>query len=356
MDLAAETSRQMASLAGRVLLLTGELDRREGWRDEGATSRRGVARRALRHLGRHGASVGPRRPASLRPARPRGGAVRGRDQLRQGARRRRRCDPRDRPGRGASKHVRRQCRELAQLDRSVLRRPRNDRHDAVPCVSTTTYRTLTAQLPPESYAEVRGAARGPWPRRSLRRTTPWDQRVADAFVSFGPLSGSGRWRSPLSRRGPRPTGRPARRDPAEPSKLAAELDRGGHISVETLRRIACDATIVDRGRRRRGPHDVRRAGPLVIPTDAQRREIRRATAHCRFPSCTNATFTNPHHVDPWKPDGPTDLRQSGVCSASTTTTWCTVGVDGVGRRERRAHLRRPDGRVMTSRPSPLWTS
>ena len=38
MDLAAETSRQMASLAGRILLLTGELDRREGWRDEGATS------------------------------------------------------------------------------------------------------------------------------------------------------------------------------------------------------------------------------------------------------------------------------------------------------------------------------
>ena len=28
----------MASLAGLVVLLTGELDRREGWRDDGATS------------------------------------------------------------------------------------------------------------------------------------------------------------------------------------------------------------------------------------------------------------------------------------------------------------------------------
>ncbi len=37
-ELAAETSRRMASLAGLVVLLTGELDRREGWRDDGATS------------------------------------------------------------------------------------------------------------------------------------------------------------------------------------------------------------------------------------------------------------------------------------------------------------------------------
>ena len=37
-ELAAETSRHMASLAGLVVLLTGELDRREGWRDDGATS------------------------------------------------------------------------------------------------------------------------------------------------------------------------------------------------------------------------------------------------------------------------------------------------------------------------------
>ena len=38
MELAAETSRHMASLAGLIVLLTAELDRREGWRAEGATS------------------------------------------------------------------------------------------------------------------------------------------------------------------------------------------------------------------------------------------------------------------------------------------------------------------------------
>src|SRR3984957_10854163 len=38
MELAAESARRMASQAGLIVLLTGELDRREGWRAEGATS------------------------------------------------------------------------------------------------------------------------------------------------------------------------------------------------------------------------------------------------------------------------------------------------------------------------------
>ncbi len=61
MELAAETSRQMASLAGRLVQLTAELDRRQGWRTEGATSleswmveRCGVSvptARAMAHVG-----------------------------------------------------------------------------------------------------------------------------------------------------------------------------------------------------------------------------------------------------------------------------------------------------------------
>ena len=38
MEEVAETSRRLASQAGRIVLLTGELDRRQGWRAEGATS------------------------------------------------------------------------------------------------------------------------------------------------------------------------------------------------------------------------------------------------------------------------------------------------------------------------------
>src|SRR5215469_9967195 len=38
MEEAAATSHQLASLAGRIVLLAAELDRREAWRDEGATN------------------------------------------------------------------------------------------------------------------------------------------------------------------------------------------------------------------------------------------------------------------------------------------------------------------------------
>ena len=38
MESAAETARRMGALVGRFVELVGELDRREGWRAEGATS------------------------------------------------------------------------------------------------------------------------------------------------------------------------------------------------------------------------------------------------------------------------------------------------------------------------------
>src|SRR6202035_136791 len=88
--------------------------------------------------------------------------------------------------------------------------------------------------------------------------------------------------------------------------LSGELERDGLISCETVRRIACDATIAigvddDVG------HTMYEGRARREPTDAQRREVMRRDRHCRFPGCTNATFTNTHHVVPWKPDGHTDL-------------------------------------------------
>ena len=50
MEEAAETSRHLASLAGRIVLLAAELDRREGWRAEGATSLEAWLSRTLRCL------------------------------------------------------------------------------------------------------------------------------------------------------------------------------------------------------------------------------------------------------------------------------------------------------------------
>src|SRR5580700_3771981 len=38
MEMAAKASRQVAAQIGRFVEVVGELDRRQGWRDEGATS------------------------------------------------------------------------------------------------------------------------------------------------------------------------------------------------------------------------------------------------------------------------------------------------------------------------------
>ena len=93
----------------------------------------------------------------------------------------------------------------------------------------------------------------------------------------------------------------------ETSELAGELERDGLISSETVRRIACDATVAiavddDVG------HTMYEGRARRFPTDAQRREIMRRDRHCRFPRCTNVTFTNVHHLKPWGMGGPTDLH------------------------------------------------
>ncbi len=86
-----------------------------------------------------------------------------------------------------------------------------------------------------------------------------------------------------------------------------DLERDGLISAEVVRQIACDATMAigvddDVG------HTMYEGRARREPSDAQRREIMRRDRHCRFPGCSNVTFTNVHHVVPWKPGGPSDLE------------------------------------------------
>jgi hypothetical protein len=138
--------------------------------------------------------------------------------------------------------------------------------------------------------------------------------------------------------------------------LAGELERDGLISTEVIRHIACDATFAvavddDVG------HTMYEGRASRWPTHAQRREIMRRDRHCRFPGCTNVTFTNAHHIKLWKPErGRTDLdnlallcvHHHGVVhrGAWTMSGDANAELTFVG----------PTGRAMTSRPSPLWTA
>jgi hypothetical protein len=355
MEEAAGTSRRMASLAGRMVLLAGEMDRRQGWRDEGATSleawiveRCGVSlptARAWGHVAERLVDL-PHLAAGLSEGELSFDKVRAVVDT---------ATPEtDREWRERA----RQCsvHQLAQLCRT--RKGASDAmsksdHDTRSVRFNDTFRTMTAQLPPESYAEVRSILEARAREIPSDGETRWDQRLCDAFLDLIRSLG-GRGSAPSSSSHVVVVHVPLATVVDETSDLPGELERDGLISAETVRRIACDATIVvalddDVG------HTMYEGRARRFPTDAQRREIMRRDRHCRFPGCTNVTFTNAHHIKPWKPGGRTDLENLVLLCEH---------------HHRRVHSRQwtmsgdaneeltfvgPTGRVMTSRPSPLWT-
>jgi hypothetical protein len=141
----------------------------------------------------------------------------------------------------------------------------------------------------------------------------------------------------------------------ESSELPGELERDGLISPGTVRRMACDATIAlaiddDVG------HTMYEGRGRRWPTDSQRREIMRRDRHCRFPGCTNVTFTNVHHIVPWKAGGRTDLDMLALLCAHHHHRVHSKGWTMSGDANGELTFVPPTGRAMTSRPSPRWTA
>jgi hypothetical protein len=218
------------------------------------------------------------------------------------------------------------------------------------------FRTMTVQLPPESFAETRTCLETRARNVPSDGETPWDQRLCDAFVELIRLANSGA-SDPAAAPSPYfvvvhvPLG--ALVD--ESSDLAGELERDGLISAETVREIACDATIAigvddDVG------HTMYEGRARRTPSDAQRREVMRRDRHCRFPGCTNVTFTNAHHIVPWNSGGRTDLGNIALMCVHHHHVVHSKGWEMTGNANEELTFVTPKGRVMTSRPSALWTN
>lgn len=258
---------------------------------------------------------------------------------------------------------RRSVRELSALAGTMKNAPRPDptidqERRSLRC--NEAVRTMTVQLPPESFAEARSRLEAMAKEiPSGDGETSWDQRMADAFMG-------------LIRSGPDGEARAAVQSPyfvvvhvpvaallddaGDDSELAGDLERGGLLSTETVRRVACDATITmgvddDAG------HTMYEGRARRDPSGAQHREVRRRDRHCRFPGCSNVVFTNVHHIKEWKPDrGPTDLDNLVLLCVHHHGLVHSKQWRMSGNANDVLTFLGPSGRVMESRPSPLWTA
>ncbi len=360
MEEIAVTSRQLTSLAGHIALLAAELDRREGWREEGATSisswlaeRCSVSpatARAWAHVGTRLCSL---------PALAEGlmeGAV-SFDQVRA-------VVDVARPENEAALVARAsECsvRQLAEVAKATVRTrpsaPSPEREHQMRSVRfNDACRTVTAQLPAETYAELRAGLEVRAKQIPSDGKTRWDQRLADALVALV--------------RTPRTTD--TFHEPSTPShylvvahvplatltdddsELFGELEHRGLIDADVARRLACDATLVvalddDVG------HTMYEGRARRDPTPTQRRELWRRDRHCRFPGCTNATFVNPHHIAWWQRDrGSTDLDNLALLCEHHHGLVHSKAWSLEGDANEVLRFVGPSGRVMISRPSALW--
>ena len=354
--LAEDLFGQKAAVEGALCAVLGEIGRRDAFRDEGATSMETLlverygqstaSARAISHVAERLEDL-PALADGLRQGELSFEKVRAVADL---------ATPEtDRELRERAKgYSVRELTELARSRRAPSEAQAKADYEGRSLRFNDTFRTVTAQLPPESYAEVRTCLENEAKRLPSEGETPWDQRLCDAFVLTLRAAVAGRG---TGRRSPHLVVAhvPLAALTDERSELAGQLERGGLVSRETVRRIACDATITiaiddDVG------HTMFEGRQRRDPTGAQRRELRRRDQHCRFPGCGNAVFVNPHHIKEWHAGGCTDLENLVLLCVHHHYLVHSKGWRMSGNANEELTFVGPTGRVMTSRPSPMWTA
>ncbi len=219
--------------------------------------------------------------------------------------------------------------------------------------------TMSVQFPAEEFAEVRAAVETHAKALPSDGETRWDHRQYDAFlglfrVGASGRSGGGSGRSPYFAVLHAPLAALVD-ESGDPSELVGDLERGGLLSLETVRRLICDCTFAiavddDAG------HTMYEGRQRRLPTGAQRREIWRRDRCCRFPGCRNAIFTEPHHLHWWMRGGKTDLPNLALLCKFHHGLMHSKGWTVSGDANGEIVFVGPSGRALTSRPSPRWTA
>jgi Domain of unknown function (DUF222)/HNH endonuclease len=389
MDEAERLGRVLSSTLGALLSVVGELDRREAWRAEGATSsgawltqRLGVAENTGRtwtqvaeqlwdmpHLAQ-GLRVGALSFDKLRAAVDLATPESDASVLRQ-----------------AEECTVRQLTDLVRAQRGTSDEQAAARFEYRYLRFNDARRVITAQLPEDAYAEVRASITERARLFVSDGETRYDQRRADALLDicrgvFGRGRNGRRTTEPGVEAGAEPPDGPESGSAAGATATAAaggngsrsnffvvahtdlsllrggsgraEVERLGLLSGEAIRRISCDATVALALDDAFG-HTMFEGRSRRFATEPQRREVQRRDRRCRFPGCSNNIFTDVHHVVHWADKGPTDLPNLvTLCDHHHHRVhegkWRVTGnANGILR------FIGPSGRTMTSRPSPLWT-
>jgi hypothetical protein len=386
MDEAQRLGRVASSTMGALLPLVGELDRREAWRSEGATSgaawltqRLGLAEGTARiwsrlaerlwdlpHLAQ-GLRVGALSLDKVRAAAEVATPETDATVLRQ-----------------AEECTVRQLTDLVRAHRGTDDAKAGAAFDFRYLRFNDNRRAITVQLPEDAYAEARETITQRAHLFPSDGETRFDQRLADALIDIcREVLGRGRRDVGVvgdvgveggdqeDGDGGGPIGVKTKRSRSRSGSNffivahtdlsflrggsgRAEIQRLGLLSQGAIRRISCDATVALAVDDAFG-HTMFEGRSRRFASDTQRREVQRRDRRCRFPGCANNTFTDVHHVVHWADGGPTDLPNLvTMCDHHHHRVhengWVVTGnANGILR------FTGPSGRMMSSRPSPLWT-
>jgi 5-methylcytosine-specific restriction endonuclease McrA len=137
-------------------------------------------------------------------------------------------------------------------------------------------------------------------------------------------------------------------DPGQPGHSV--LEDGPHVSAETSRRLACDASRVVMRHDEDGRVTEVGARTRTIPP-ALRRALLHRDQSCRFPGC-HVRFGEGHHVRHWAQGGPTTLSNLALLCRRHHRAVHEEGYGITRAPDGALQFRRPDGRPLPEVPAP----
>ena len=130
--------------------------------------------------------------------------------------------------------------------------------------------------------------------------------MADSLLARGPASRTGGDRHQVVVHIDADSLRADRNAPPEDHATGhCELEAGPSLHPETIRRLACDASIVTIVEKDGEPLDVGRKTRSIPP--ALRRALSNRDRNCRFPGCNHHRYLQAHHIHHWAHGGHTRL-------------------------------------------------